>query len=306
MGEEEAVQHRAIAVTGIGLLLALAATMGPLPQAAGDPGASLAVRLPDAVRTLVVVLLALSVLLLLAVQRPRPRTEHEPQSPMEPRRRPSWLAAVVALLPLLVLLAIVWYLLWHPWAEEGHPIEAAFTAIAGLLDLLASARKPPTSVPFFDATIAGLLLLFALAVFALMVLVVLAERLERWWAGRGIPGAARSPADPVGRLDDPRAESDPRLGVILAYGRFEHAAATARAARVPWQTPAEFMRVVVGRLPVPEAAVRRLTGLFEVARFSDRPVDPVARDAACDSLDEITAALDEASPPAPMERGRGD
>ena len=62
---------RAIAVTGIGLLLALAATVGPLPPAAGEPGASLAVRLPDAVRTIVVGLLALSALLILAIQRPR-------------------------------------------------------------------------------------------------------------------------------------------------------------------------------------------------------------------------------------------
>jgi hypothetical protein len=291
------VQPRAIAVIGFGLLLALAATVGPVPPATGEPGASLAVRLPDAVRTIVVVLLALSALLLLAVQRPRPRTEPDPLSPHEPRRRPTWVAAIVSLLPLFVVVGVVWYLVWHPWSEgEVHPIETAFTAIAGLLDLLARARKPPTSVPFFDVTIATLLLVFAVAVFALMVLVALADRLEKWWGGRG--GATGAEAAPA-RLDDPpgdlRAEPDARAAVIRAYGRFELAAAAAHAPRVPWQTPAEFRRAIVGRLPVPAPPVERLTTLFEIARFSDRPVAPAARDTACDCLDEITAALD---PPA--------
>jgi hypothetical protein len=47
----------------------------------------------------------------------------------------------------------------------------------------------------------------------------------------------------------------------------------------------------VARLPVPAPPVERLTGLFELARFSDHPVNPAARDAACDCLDEITAAV---------------
>jgi hypothetical protein len=299
------VQLRAIAVTVVGLLLALAATVGPLPQAAQAPGASLAVSLPDAVRTLVVVLLALSALLLLAVQRPRPRAENEPLPEHDPRRRPAWVAAVLALLPLFLFVAVAWYLVWHPWTEgSGHPIDTAFTAIAGLLDLLARARKPPTSVPLFDATIAVLLLVFAVAVFALMVLVALADRIEKWWASRG--GATARPAvtGPDEPLGDPRAEPDPRLAVIRAYGRFEQAAAAARAPRVPWQTPTEFMRAIVPRLPVPAAAVARLTALFELARFSDRPVAPSARAAACDCLDEITAAL--APRPDPASSAPGD
>lgn len=293
------MQPRAIAVTGIGLLLALAATVGPLPPAAGDPGASLAVRLPDAVRTTVVVLLALSALLLLAIQRPRRPAENEPAADRAPTRRPSWLTAILSLVPLLLIVAVVCYLVWNPRSDgEAHPIEMAFTAIAGLLDLLARSRKAPTSVPFFDLTIAVLLLAIAVALFGLMVLVVMAERLERWWAGRERTAAAGPAPDPTDdRLGDPRAEADARAAVICAYGRFEHAAAAANAPRVAWQTPAEFMRTTVVRLPVPARPVERLTALFEVARFSDRPVAGAARDAACDCLDEITTALDTESPP---------
>lgn len=285
------VRLRASAVIGAGLLLVLAATAGPLPLPAGEPGGSLTLRLPQAVQMVVVVLLALSALLLFALQRPRRPAEDEPLISGMPQRRSVW-AALLALLPLLVLVGVLWYLIWHHWSgEEGHPIETAITAIAGLLDLLASARKTPTSVPFFDFTIAALVLLFALATFALMVLVTLAGPLEKWWAGR----AAAAPPSSAGlddRLDDLRDEADARAAIIRAYGRFEHALAAAHAPRAPWQTPAEFMRTTVDRLAVPAAAVRQLTALFEVARFSDRPVGPEARDTACDCLDTIIAALD--------------
>jgi hypothetical protein len=81
--------------------------------------------------------------------------------------------------------------------------------------------------------------------------------------------------------------------VILAWSRFEHALAAARAPRAPWQTPAELTRTVLARLPLPRTAVERLTALFELARFSQRPLGAEARTAACASLDEITTALDE-------------
>jgi AcrR family transcriptional regulator len=90
---------------------------------------------------------------------------------------------------------------------------------------------------------------------------------------------------------------DARAAIIRAYGRFEHALAAARAPRAPWQTPAEFMRTTLARLPVPVPPVERLTALFEIARFSNRPVDAQARDTACDCLDEINAALDTEPPP---------
>jgi hypothetical protein len=274
-------------VVGLGLLLAVAATLGPPPPATGGPGGSLAIRLPDAVRAVVFALLALSALLLLALQRPRRPSEEELQHAPVPQRRPGWVAVLLPLVP-LALLALAWYFIVN--RGDGHPIAAAFTALADLMDLIASARKPPTSVPFFDYTIAILALLFALAIFALMVLVALAGPLEKWWAGRtaAVPAVAADPADGP---DDLRAEPDPRAAILRAYGRFERVLAAARHPRAPWQTPAEFRRTTVARLPVPAPPVERLTGLFELARFSDHPVNPAARDAACDCLDEITAAV---------------
>jgi hypothetical protein len=281
-------------VIATGLLLVLAATVGPLPAPAGDPGAKVVIRLPDAVRVVVLGLLALSTIILFSLQRRRRPTEETLAPSPAAQRLPPWAAALVSLLPLL-LVVLGWYLLWRYWSgPDGQPIEKAFAAIAGLLDLLALPQKAPTSIPTLDLAIATLLLLLALAVFAVMVLVAMADRLEKWWTERG--AAARAPAIPETLAliqADLRAEPDARVAIVRAYGRFERALAAARAPRAAWQTPAEFMRTTLARLPLPAAPVRRLTALFEVARFSTHPLGAEARDAACDSLDEIGTALEE-------------
>lgn len=279
------------AVIATGLLLVLAATVGPLPAPASDPGAKVMIRLPDAVRVVVLGLLALSTIILFSLQRRRRPTEETLAPSPAAQRLPPWAAALVSL-PLVVL---AWYLVWRYWSgPDGQPIEKAFAAIAGLLDLLTLPQKPPTSIPSLELAIAALLLLLALAVFAVMVLVAMADRLEKWWTQR--EGADRPPAVPETLAliqADLRAEPDARVAIIRAYGRFERALAAARAPRAAWQTPAEFMRTTLARLPVPAAPVRRLTALFEVARFSTHPLGAEARDAACDSLDEIGTALEE-------------
>ena len=282
---------RAGAVAGVGLVLALGATVGPphLPGAA--PGASLVVRLPEAVGMVVLGLLALSLLLLFSLQRPRRPTDDESDAGKTGRPpRPSALLG----LPILLLLILFIYLAWTRWAPgEGHPLAAPLAAIAGLLELLAQARKPATSVAAFDYAVAGLALLLALATFALMMLVVFAERIVRWWDR---PGPAESgPRLEVAvaeSLDDLRAEPDVRAAIIRAYRRFELALSAARVPRAPWQTPSEFMRAVLAQASAPAAPVERLTALFELARFSERPLGADARAAACDCLDEVKTALE--------------
>jgi len=286
-------QARAIAVIGAGLLLAVAATVGPLPPTASSRGASLTIRLPDAVWMVVLGLLGLSTVLLFLLQRRRRPTDDLPRRARPRQRVPPWLSALLSVLAMLWPVGL-WYLITrYGGAGEVHPIDRAMSAIADLLDFLANSRKPPTSIPFLDAAVGTLLVLFALSVFALMVLVTMADRLARWWgAGRAPAGVPPVPGVLVGPKVDPRAEPDARAAIILAYGRFEGALAAARAPRAPWQTPAEFMRATAARrLPVPARPVERITALFEIARFSDRPVGADARDAACDCLDEIEAAL---------------
>jgi Domain of unknown function (DUF4129) len=285
---------RAGALAGLGLAVALGATLGPAPAPDTEPGASLVVRVPDLVAMLVVGLLALSLVLFLSLQRrPRP-SEDELSIPREPTGRHGR-AALVAL-PFVLLLTALAAFTWARWTPEGgHPLEAPLAALAGLLDLLAHARKPPTSVRLFDYAVGGLLLLFALATFVLLLFVVFAERLLRWRM-RGRADARPLVAAVEESLEDLRRQRDVRAAIIGAYRRFELALAAARMPRAAWQTPAEFMRAALIHVAVPGPAVQRLTTLFELARFSDRPLGLDARDDACDCLDAVRAALDTEAP----------
>jgi hypothetical protein len=91
--------------------------------------------------------------------------------------------------------------------------------------------------------------------------------------------------------EDLRSEPDARRAIIRCYARFERAAAVSGLARLPWQTPMEFMRETLARLPAPRGPVSALTGLFELARFSERTLGPGERDRALDALDDIKAAI---------------
>jgi uncharacterized membrane protein YfcA len=285
---------RAGALAGLGLMVALGATLGPAPGPGSEPGASLVVRIPDAIAMLVVGLLALSFVLFLSLQR-RPRPSEDELAITRERTRPRRRAAMVAL-PFLLLLAVIACFTWARWTPDGgHPLAAPLAALAGLLDLLAHARKPPTSVPVFDYAVGALILLIALATFLLMLFVVFAERLLRWRT-RGRPEARPLVAAVEESLEDLRAQRDVRAAIITAYRRFEQALAAAQLPRAAWQTPAEFMRAALTQVAVPAPAVRRLTTLFELARFSDRPLGVEARDDACDCLDAVRAALDTEPP----------
>src|SRR5438874_2702073 len=120
---------------------------------------------------------------------------------------------------------------------------------------------PPADAPGASLTVRlpALVQMAVLALFALLRLVTLAERLAAWWAARG--AGAPAPAARRGavvRLGDPRLEADPRVAIVLAWARFEGALAAARAARAPWQTPAELARAALARLPLPRPAAERL------------------------------------------------
>jgi hypothetical protein len=253
----------------------------------GPAGASLVVRLPDAVRMTVLALLALSAILLLALQRWDRRRASEALR-REERRLPSWVAVLVSLPVVLPLVALA-YLLWtRSTTGDDESGDTPFAVIARLLDLLTRARKPETSVPLFDLGVATLAVAMALAMFALLVLVAVVDR-HVWRAERG---AAEVPGPAVAeRGDDLRAEPDARRAIVRAWASIECALAMVDARRAPWQTPSEFMRSALAHPCVPAAPAATLTTLYELARFSDRPLGHDARDRACDCLDAIQAAV---------------
>lgn len=91
---------------------------------------------------------------------------------------------------------------------------------------------------------------------------------------------AQSLADLDGLEQDP----DHRRVVIRTYARMERALGQTAGARQPWETPQEFLRRTLASLGAGAEAARRLTELFELARFSSHPVDAGMRAEAAASL----------------------
>jgi len=95
-------------------------------------------------------------------------------------------------------------------------------------------------------------------------------------------------------LDDLRTDPDVRRAIIAAYARMEAALGVAGVPRRPSEAPLEYVERALLTLHASADAVRRLTDLFEWARFSHHEPEPSMRDEAVDALvavrDELRAA----------------
>lgn len=85
-------------------------------------------------------------------------------------------------------------------------------------------------------------------------------------------------------LDDLRNEPDLRRAIIAAYARMERALAQAGMPRLPAEAPVEYLERALRGLDTSAGAVRRLTDLFEWAKFSHHEPEPQMRDEAIDAL----------------------
>jgi Domain of unknown function (DUF4129) len=95
-------------------------------------------------------------------------------------------------------------------------------------------------------------------------------------------------------LDDLRDEPDPRRAVIRTYARMERTFGAHGLPRRPFEAPLEYLERMLGFVEVSAHSVRRLTQLFERARFSEHEVDGQMRDEAIEALvalrEELSAA----------------
>jgi hypothetical protein len=94
-------------------------------------------------------------------------------------------------------------------------------------------------------------------------------------------------------LDDLRAEKDPRKAVIAAYSRMERSLASFGLPRRPFEAPVEYLGRVLDELRSGSPAARRLTHLFERAKFSQHAIDEGMKEEAIDAVvtlrDELRA-----------------
>ncbi len=103
--------------------------------------------------------------------------------------------------------------------------------------------------------------------------------------------AARIGSDLRTSLADLESEQDPRLAVQRAYARMEESLGEIELARAPDETPTEFTARALRVLGASAAAASDLTGLFEIARFSDRPMNEDDRRRAITSVRRVEAEV---------------
>ena len=107
-----------------------------------------------------------------------------------------------------------------------------------------------------------------------------------------VPDAAERVGSDLRRsLADLGSERDPRLAVQRAYARMEESLGEIELSRTPDETPTEFTARVLRVLGASAAAASDLTGLFEIARFSDHPMDEDDRRRAIASVRRVEAEL---------------
>ena len=112
-------------------------------------------------------------------------------------------------------------------------------------------------------------------------------------------------------LDDLRREPDARKAVIAAYARMERALGAHGLPRARAEGPVEYLRRILLELSVSEAAVRRLTELYQHAKFSDHPIEAEMKEEAIDALvalrDDLRAiaVVEDRSPLPAVPEGHG-
>jgi Domain of unknown function (DUF4129) len=92
-------------------------------------------------------------------------------------------------------------------------------------------------------------------------------------------------------LDDLYANKDPRAAIIAAYSKMEQLFASAGLPRRTSEAPLEYLGRALGELRASGAALGRLTGLFQRAKFSDHAMDETMRTEAIQALTEVRDEL---------------
>lgn len=106
--------------------------------------------------------------------------------------------------------------------------------------------------------------------------------------------------DAVARtIDTMLADPDPNTAIIGAYARLLQDLAASEVGRRDHEAPTEHLQRALATLHVRPEPLRRLIGLFEIARFSTHPLTNSHRDQALEALHAAAADLAVGSPSQP-------
>ncbi len=308
-GADRAARARRVGVVVVLVLLLLAALAGARSDTASGT-ASFRGGAASVALTVVITLggVAVAVITVAAFYLAATRRRGAPESDSVVRR-PWWYSLVVA--AAVALLVAVLVLLHHRRKNVTLGAGAAHTAVPARV-------VHPSSVHFVPAD--------SLTTVAIVVLAVVVLVGAGWWKARRLGTAHRlgdllrasrsetSAAPSAGlaasiaalRVPRPEEETDPRRAVVACYVSMTRAAADAGAARQPAETPSEFLQRLLSALGASHGAARRLTSLFERARYTTKPVNEGIRADAIAALRAVQGELRRLAAPVPSSSRPGE
>ena len=272
-----------LAATALIALVALASRSSALPSGEGQVNVGPVLGIVHLVEIVGLAVELLVILLLIVFFRPKRRKkDDELQRYVEPVRVHWAIKLLIIALPFLFLGAVVLMLMrLRPTDQTQEPMPIGM---------------PPPLLPGGNAgegVGAGLGLGWWEVAIAIVLAVVAFVAILR--ALRMPPPTPRSEPESQGQagalatavtagLRDARREPNPRRAVIAAYATMEALLAAAGLPRRRVEAPFEYLARLFGEIDVSGEAMRTLTDLFELARFSHHDITPAARERAIAAL----------------------
>jgi uncharacterized protein DUF4129 len=293
--EQASTRFWSILLTGIGFVLAAAGALSS-PDGASAPGVVTRVWVPlpawlgygtaAAVSIASITFIGMA----LGSRRRRKNKDDDFEEAHEPEKVPILFKVLLILLALAPGLVMAGATYWVGQSSDLRiPVGSAGFDASGLMENGPSLPASPVTTGLIEA----LAWLIGLGSLAVMFWLCFGDRFKRKPTMLASGPSEELTAAVEESLDDLRAEPDARLAIMKIWRNFETALADAALPRRPSQTPLEFMRAVLGKMPGPRLAVHRLTDVFERARFSQHPIGAQERDTAWQSLIAIHTALRE-------------
>ena len=294
-------RRRVAALLFAGALLLIAVALGsrsspagPIPVPSTFPAWQTAFEAVVGILAGAVAALCIAVLVSGAAGRPkRRRGPTEPDWVVAPPPTPWWFKVILVLLPSVILGGMIAWIVWtilhrRPLVLGKAPVVPVFSGHPGVAPRAVAAGAAATGVPtlLWIGVVLGALLVAAAA---LVLIVRTKPRAEA--AANGVPD--EPPAAVVAAaLDALGAETDPRRAVIAAYATMERLLARAGSPRRAADAPTEHLARSLVLLGASQEAARRLTDLFQKARFSHHAIDEPVRQAAFEALSQVRHDLE--------------
>lgn len=203
-------------------------------------------------------------------------------------RRGTLAIAIASFLQGAGALVLFWYYLRYRAGISGSrggilPAFGAPVALPGI-------QGGPVNGTAGQGWVTALLVVAVLAIGAGLALRGVRFRHRRWALARVAEQLQEAAEESLEML---RSEADPRRAVIAAYARMELALAQVGLPRARHETALEYLDRVLGLLRARGPAARRLTELFQLAKFSDHPIDGEMQREAIGALHELRVDLRE-------------